>query len=126
MKYFFSIFLILTIIITMNMVTLNNTKHNVEVLENCLNDLKKVVRYENIDELNSKIENLKNNWDKANDLLALYIEHEELDKAETEIITIKSCIETEEYEDALQSIDRAIYQINHIEEKNRLKLKNIF
>ena len=58
--------------------------------------------------------------------MAVYIEHNELEKVETELTGLRSSIENEEYSDAQNELARAQYLLKHIEEKNKLSWKNIF
>ena len=90
-----------------------------------LNDLisKEEVEYEEVKE---SITNIHEKWDKRYITMAFYIEHNELEKVETELTGLRSSIETKEYEQAQNELARAEYILKHIEEKNKLSWKNIF
>ena len=55
-----------------------------------------------------------------------YIEHDELEKVETELTGLRAYIEKEEYYEALPEIDKSAYILEHIKDKSALNLKNIF
>ena len=93
-----------------------------------LGELKTMMFEENIDneEAKRKIDEIHEKWDKRYNIMAFYIEHNELEKVETELTGLRSSIETEEYEEAQNELARAEYILKHIEEKNKLSWKNIF
>ena len=65
-------------------------------------------------------------WNDKKEILVIYLEHTELEKAEMYILEAKSYIETEEYTMAIQSIDTANFIIDHIKDKYEFSIKNIF
>lgn len=65
-------------------------------------------------------------WDNMYKKLAYYIEHDELEKIELYITALKSNVETEEYNQAVEKIDSCIFILKHIEEKYSFNLQNIF
>lgn len=74
----------------------------------------------------SKIKELEKKWHKIYDKLAYFIEHDELEKAENNMIALKSCIQVEEYSDCVKEIDETIFSLQHIKKKNMITLQNIF
>ena len=120
--------IIVVIILIVNIITQKYTKETVENLDNKLEELKTDMQEENID--NEKVKNkndfIMSEWKKKYEKLAYFIEHDELEKVETELTTLKSYIETEEYEEGIPEIDRSIFILNHIKDKFKLNLKNIF
>ena len=65
-------------------------------------------------------------WNDKKEILVIYLEHTELEKAEMYILEAKSHLETEEYTMAIQSIDTASFIIDHIKDKYEFSIKNIF
>ena len=65
-------------------------------------------------------------WLEYHKLLAFYIEHNELEKVETNYVTGKSFIETNNYEDAISEFEKTIFVMKHINDKYSVKLENIF
>ena len=76
--------------------------------------------------LTQKLSTLKQQEEPKEEKLAYYIEHNELEKVKTKMINAKSNIETEDKEQKVQSIDEAIYLLEHIRDKDTLNLKDIF
>ena len=124
-------FIILIIILLGNYITQNNTNKSVDVLSKDLIALREEIkketngekREENIINQSNKISDI---WKKEYIKMAYYIEHDELEKVETEITKIKSNIETEEYSNAIEAIDSCNFILEHIKDKTALKVVNIF
>lgn len=77
-------------------------------------------------ELEKDIENLKKDWFLKQDKLSIFSEHNELEKVSKCLITIEENTKNEEYEIALEDGSEFCYLLNHIKEKDKLELKNIF
>ena len=134
------IFIIALIIIT-NIITQNNTKHSVSKMSERLDVVSQIV----IDELNMQneddkieaekleknnikreIDKLEKTWNELQEKLAYYIEHDELEKVETQIYAIKGFYEIEKYDEILPEAEKCSFILKHIEEKTKLSVKNIF
>ena len=119
-------------IIIGNILSENYTKSSVQESTNLLAELKDELIDNNKDDekTNNKakkqIDKIHENWDKKYNILAFYLEHNELEKIETELTGLRASIETEDYEQAVNELDKAVYLLNHVEEKNKLSWKNIF
>ena len=127
--------LIISIIIVIlifigNAYTQNYTKASVDETSNNLSELREeIVKDENeVDTnfANQKISQIHEQWDKRFEILAYYIEHDELEKVETELTGLKGYIEKEEYKEAVPELDKSVYILEHIKDKNAFNLKNIF
>jgi len=122
---------ILLIILTLNYITQNYTKFCVSEISSDLNGLRGKIK-EKIDieevpkQLNDSIDDIHNKWDEMYKRLAFYIEHDELEKVETCLTNIRSNIETEELEHSIENLDNCIFILEHIRDKEKLSLANIF
>lgn len=119
---------ILIIIFGLNYITQKNTDKTVEVLNENLEIVRKDVieKEPNKDLATTHINEAYDKWESLDDNMAYYIEHNELEKVKTALTSIKSFVETEEYGDAIESIDKCMYILNHIHERERVTLDNIF
>lgn len=121
------IIIVITIIVG-NVLTHNNTKNAVAEMNKSLQDVSSSIK--NIKNVNKDIGNLitksKEIWDKKYQTLAYYIEHDELEKVSAALVRAKANINAEEYNTAIENIDGCIFLLQHIEEKDRFSLKNIF
>lgn len=104
---------------------LNNTSN---MIVNGLENLKYSIEQENISdqELIKKSEEIYRNWDNINKQWSNIVLHEEIDLIETALIRMKSKIKIGELEESLEDIDTSIFLVNHINEKEKTSLKNIF
>lgn len=78
------------------------------------------------EELKKETDILYDTWKEKSKLLAFYIEHEELEKIDTQLKIVKANFEANSPENSIPEIEQGIYLLEHIEEKRALKLKNIF
>ena len=69
---------------------------------------------------------VSNKWNGWHQKLAFYIEHNELEKINTQLTGVKGYIEQEEYAEAIPELDKGMYILQHIKDKNAVNLKNIF
>lgn len=65
-------------------------------------------------------------WLNYHKTLAFYIEHNELEKVETNYVSGNSFIENAKYEDALSELEKTIFILQHINDKYSVNLENIF
>jgi len=125
-----SIIIIIAIIVT-NSITQKFTQNTIstvsESLQNVKTSIEKIENEKENPELAQKRANeTQEKWHISRDKLAYYIEHDEIEKMETELVAMVAYIEQEEYAEAVASIERAKYIIEHIQEKEKLTLINIF
>ncbi len=119
--------IIIIIIISLNIITQNYTKQSVEQINEDLEELKgKLEENSNKKEIQENIESIMEEWKKKFNILAYFIEHDELEKAETELTGLKANIEVEEYEQAVTELEKAEFILNHIKDKFKLEIKNVF
>lgn len=101
-----------------------------KTLEKSLSWLEKDMEYieNNIDknEINEKVQEIKDKWKKDNEKLALFVEHNELEKISNNIIKIESNIKNRDKLETLEKVAEVKFMIEHISDKNKLKLRNIF
>lgn len=90
-----------------------------------LNDLRPLIEEEKYEEANQKIDEIDEYWKKSEDIVSFFVEHDELEKVMTEYTSLKTYCKLEQ-EEAFEALDKMAFIIKHIEEKDDLKLKNIF
>lgn len=122
--------IIVVIIFIGNCITENYTKQSVEEAINDLSELREeLIKQDddiNIDIAKERINNVHDKWDSRYKKLVYYIEHDELEKVETELTGLKGYIEKEEYTEAIPELDKSVFILEHIKDKTSFKLKNIF
>ena len=123
--------LIIALIIITNVVTQNYTKECVALMNQKLDILKKESLNENINDDNKKnisdtIKDIEDNWNVFQEKLAYYIEHDELEKVETQIWAMKGFSEIGKYDEVVPELDKCVFILEHIQDKTKLNVKNIF
>lgn len=118
---------IVILIVVANTITQNYTVETVKIMSGNLEELKKIIMDQEDNEIiKQKNEEIKKIWESRHDKLAYYIEHDEVEKVETNLTGITSFIETEEFADAISELDKSNFILKHIEDKYAFNLENIF
>lgn len=77
------------------------------------------------DNLSKEIDDIQNKWSEEYKHYACFIEHDELEKVYTQLVSIDANISVEDYNKAVDEIERCKFILRHIQEKDALKLVNI-
>lgn len=126
-KEFIICTVVIVFIVILNIATESYTKASIDTINENLENLKEIIREEESDEIIKKqIDEISEDWEKRYQKLAYYIEHDELEKVETELVSLKANIEINEYEQGIPDLDKCIFILKHIKEKSSIQIKNIF
>ena len=118
---------IIIVVIILDIITINYTKDSVGSLKVQLSDIKEDIKKEDdVNAINKKIADLRSNWEERYEKLAYYIEHNELEKVHLYIEGLDSNVNSDEYSQAIDELDKCVYILEHIKDKYSLSLKNIF
>ena len=98
------------------------TKYTNKSIETATKSLSKI----DADKLKEKIKEIRADWNKRHKKLAIYIEHDELEKIETDLAGLNGYLDKEEYGDSMAQLDISVYVLEHIKNKTTLSLINIF
>lgn len=120
--------IILLFIFGLNHITQKNTDKTVEQVTQKLQVTREEVLKKEPDnaQATEKINNAYEKWEELDDVLAFYVEHDELEKVKTALTSAKSYIEVEEYTECVEAVDKCIYILDHIHEREMFRLDNIF
>lgn len=120
--------IVIIIVVGLNIFTENYTKESITSMTGDLKSLKEnmISEEQNEENINNQIENIVGNWNEKHKKLAYYIEHDELEKVKTELVSLKGNIEVKEYEQGIPNLNNCIFILEHIREKTSLQIKNIF
>jgi flagellar motor component MotA len=118
--------ILVILIIIGDIITQNYTKNTVNYITNELETLKQGLIEKSKEQADDKINKIDEKWNEAHDKLAYYIEHDELEKVETNFTACKSLAKTEEYEQAISELEKTVYILEHITDKYSFDLVNIF
>lgn len=120
------VIIIVVLIIAGNIITQNYTKNSVHLIQKELNETKEYLSKKEEEKLKEKIKSVEDKWNKKKDKLTYYIEHDELEKIEEELTAVSSNIETNSYEQGIECLDRCIFLLEHVKNKETMELRNIF
>lgn len=128
MKEIIIIITILIIIFTGSILIQNYLNKSSDLLVAELDDIKRSIENNELknEELIKKTEEIYKKWEKTNEKWSVIILHDEIDLIETSLIKMKAEIKSGEIEDAMAEIETSIFLLNHIKEKEKTSLKNIF
>ena len=122
--------IIVVLIFVGNVITQNYTDESVKEAVSVLNEIREEMIKEdeeiNFELAEQKINEMHEKWDVRYEKLAYYIEHNELEKVETELTGLRAYIDKKEDIEVLAELDKSIYILQHIKQKNSFNLKNIF
>ena len=102
------------------------TKNTVNSLTGILEDLKASLLEKDKEEASKEIEALDKIWEDVHDKLACYIEHDELEKVETNFTACKSLSENGDFVLAVSELEKTVFVLEHIMDKYSFNLVNIF
>lgn len=91
-----------------------------------LEELKKQIEAENFESARNISNEVLNIWEKMKNNWSMVVIHEELDNIELSMLGVKGAINAKDVEDGLVEIEKSIFLVNHIKEKEAFKIKNIF
>ena len=119
---------VIVFVVTLNIYTESYTKDSIIEISNKLEILKQAMneKSQNKEDLENQINSILDEWNSRYQKLAYYIEHDELEKVKTELISLKSNIDVEEYKQGMPDLDKCVFILDHIKEKSSLQIKNIF
>ena len=82
--------------------------------------------FETNENLKNDIDEIKEKWEKKYNNLAYYIEHDELEKIETQMVLMYGYIELKQYDYCVIELDKCVFLIEHVRDKDSFQLVNMF
>lgn len=123
LKEYVIIFLIIVFVIVIEIVTDKITHKSISDINN---SIKQVEHALDTEEATNKIDNLCASWKKERDKLSYYMEHDELEKVGVLVDNVKSDIKNDNTEEINEKLDEIKFLLEHVKDKQKLQLKNIF
>lgn len=117
---------ILSFIIVLDICLCKITDNLVNDTLNQLESLTENLKKEDFENSKIKSEQIKENWFEYEDKLSFFIEHDELEKISLKIAIISENSLNQAYEIALEDVVETTYLLEHVKDKLKLKLKNVF
>lgn len=120
--------IVIALIVVGNIITQNNTIKSVEEVSSTLSELREEISKETVNQeiCKHKMKDIEENWSERYNTMAYYIEHNELEKVQTELTKLKADIDMEEYSMGVENLDNTIFILEHIKDKSALRVVNVF
>ena len=125
-KEYMMITIIIVFVILIEIITSIITTRIVENLHYYIDLVEDGVDNNNVGD---RMEELSSEWQKSEIKLAFFMEHNELEKINADIINLRSNVKNRNnnnYEDIKEIIDEINYRLEYVKNKKKLSLKNIF
>lgn len=128
MKQIIIMIIILIIIFSASLYIQNFLKDTSMPLVSKLEEIKNDVQNGNIEdkEIKEKSEEVYKEWEDISDKWAIIVLHDEMDLIEMSLIKMQANVEMGNAQDSIQELETSIFLLEHIEEKEKTSLKNIF
>lgn len=130
MRDWFIITAIFIIIVGGDIMMQTHLNKTADELINNLRDLKQKTilakETENRENIKKQINEIDEKWEEINKTWAEIVVHQELDNIHQSLTKAKSNIEEGGLEDALQEIETALFFVEHVKQREKISLKNIF
>ena len=120
-----SIILVILIFVG-DFITQKYTDNSISSFNEELQNLKNTLIERNQEKANEEIENAEKKWTDIQNVMSYYIEHNELEKVETNLAEAKSLTKSGDFVFAISAIDKTYSVLEHINEKYTFSLENIF
>lgn len=117
---------VIALIVGLDIASNHYTQDSVTILSKELNELRKDILQKDKVAGQQKMEKIKEEWKERYNVLAYYIEHDELEKVETQLVGVAAYLNMEEYTDCISDLDTTIFILEHIEEKTKFDVRSIF
>lgn len=103
------------------------TEKNIEEMNVKLDELQRVIIEEkDYSKIKTMINEIGEEWDRKGNIMAYYLEHDELEKVTTQLYEISGYIEIGQIDECVPFIYNCKFLLNHIKDKEVFNLKNIF
>ena len=117
---------VVALVVGLDLISNKYLKDVVIELSSELNKLKVQILKENKDEAQKQMQIVKDKWKEKYKVLAYYIEHDELEKVETELVRLSADIDMEEYKNCINELNTSIFILEHIQKKEKLDIISVF
>lgn len=120
------IVILIICIIALDVLVGKCTDNFINETEEYLSNLKQALIEENHTESKNKSEKLMDKWNESEEKLAYFIEHDELEKISSQIAIMNENTNNKEYKLALEDNIETKFLLEHVKDKLKLKIKNVF
>lgn len=91
-----------------------------------VDDLKQSLENRNFDKSKEQSKEIRETWEKDTDKFGYFMDHEELEKLTLKIMIVDENLKNDDYERAIEDSIEVKFLLEHIKEKLKLRLSNVF
>lgn len=105
------------------------TKESLNLINEKLSYIKEDLKQEDDikqKDISKKMDEINKEWDKRFNILTCFLEHNELEKVKTQLVSITAGLEIDDKEYVYEELNKTIYILEHIRDKESFKIDNIF
>lgn len=105
------------------------TKESLNLINEKLSYIKEDLKQEDgikQEDISKKTDEINKEWDKRFNILTCFLEHNELEKVKTQLVSITAGLEIDDKEYVYEELNKTIYILEHIRDKESFKIDNIF
>lgn len=119
--------ILVILIFSLDSITQKYTKNSTNEMTDKLETLKNQIRENsNKEEKQNLVDEIYSKWEEFHDISAIYIEHNELEKVEINMVACRDFIRQEIYDMAANEIEKTIFGLEHIQDKYAFSMINVF
>lgn len=119
--------IIIIVIASLDAVTQKYTRNSTDEIIEKLQILKEQIeKNASMDDKKRTIDEAYSKWEEFHDISAIFIEHNELEKVEIDMVACRNFIEQEVWDMASNELEKVIFGLEHIEDKYAFSLINVF
>lgn len=118
--------IIIILIVIADFTTNKYLEYSIQNMQESLSNLQNSVLREEKNDIEISMRNSKLLWESLGKKLSYFYEHDELEKVNVKLSSIDGNIKVGEYKQTMQYIEECVFILNHIKDKEKLYLENIF
>ena len=120
------IIVFMIVILVLNWLVGSYTDKAINNMEAGVAQLKKTLLAGNYEESKKQSEKLRDNWNEYENKFAYFMDHEEIEKLIVKVAAIAENASNKEYELALEDSIETKFLLEHVKDKLKWKLNNVF
>jgi hypothetical protein len=119
--------IIIIVIASLDAVTQKYTRNSTDEIIGKLHTLKEQIESSaSKEDKKNTIDEAYSKWEEFHDISAIFIEHNELEKVEIDMVACRNFIEQDIFDMASNELEKVIFGLEHIEDKYAFSLINVF
>lgn len=121
------IILIISVIISLSagLYEINYLKNTTKYFNADINHIKNKINSQDFEEADIYLNKVEKSWNKIKNIWDIFVNHEDINQIEEEMLSCKLDIKSQDKEDSLKSVERLKRDLNNIYERKKIKLQNI-